>query len=250
MGTSPQSSNRLLASLPRDEYAQVAAALRPVTVKSGHPLCRHGREIRDVFFPGDGAFSLEKASDDGRVAEIALVGSEGIVSAEVFYGATESPVDCQPLVSGVAVYAMNARVFRSHFERRTALHNVVVRYQQALMSQIVQTTACSALHSAEQRTCRWLLMVHDRLQGGHVPISHRRLAEMLGLGSQAVTRTSNALTSGGAIEVREDGFNIVDRGRIEAASCECYHTMRSSFERLLPEIGSPRPDSINFRERA
>ena len=248
MGTRDQSPNKLLASLPQAEYEQIAADLRPVSIRLGQALCRQGRAIRDVFFPGAGAFSLEKVSDDGRVAEIALVGAEGIISAEVFYGTTESPVDCRALVSNTPAFAISADLFMLHVERRGALYNLVVRSQQALVSQIAQTTACSALHSAEQRTCRWLLMVHDRAMCDRIPITPKRLAEMLGIRSQTIARTSGVLTGSGAIAVRHDGFVVVNREKLAAASCECYQTMKTSFQRLLPEIAAaPRPSPASAR---
>ena len=241
------SPNKLLAALPQDEFDLVVAALRPATIRRGEALCRHERSIREVYFPAGGAFSLEKVSEDGRVSEIALVGSEGLIGGEIFYGATEFPTDCRPLVGDVPVYAMNAGAFRLHVKRHRAFHNLVVRYQQSLMSQIAQTLACSALHSAKQRTCRWLLMVHDRAMCDVIPLSDDRLGEMLGIRSQSIAKIMKGLAVGGAIAVRRGGFVLVDREAIAAAACECYQTMRLSFERLLPEISAPRPEPSVFR---
>ena len=246
MASALHSSNKLLASLPRDEYEEIGASLRPVSIRSGVSLCRYAHSIHDVYFPGDGAFSLERISDNGQAIEIAIVGSEGLIGAEVFYGAAESSVDCRPLMSDVAVHAMNAEVFRSHVERRTALYNVVVRYQQALMTQIVQMTACTALHTPEQRTCRWLLMVHDRAMNEVIPINHMRLAQMLGIDGRAVAaRTARLLAARGAIVLRRRGVVIENRANIEAASCECYQRMKQSFQRLMPEIGALSADSVD-----
>lgn len=234
------SPNKLLASLPQDEYDHVTRALRPVPVKSFEALFRHGRAIRNVYFPGGGAFSLETVSDDGRVAEIAIIGAEGLIGGEVFYGTTEFPTDCRPVIAGAPVWAMSANTFRQLVERRGAFHNLVVRYQQSLMSQIAQTVACSGLHTAKQRTCRWLLMVHDRTVRDVIPITDARLGEMLGVSSQLIARTMKGFATSGALIVRPGGFTVVNRAEIAAGACECYQTMRVSFERLMPEISAPR----------
>jgi CRP-like cAMP-binding protein len=249
MGAHYLSPNKLLASLPQDEYDHVARALRRVSVKSRDALARHGDRIREVYFPAGGAFSLERTFDDGRVAEVALVGAEGFIGGEIFYGTTEFPTDCRPVTRDVPVYAMSADSFRRHVARRGAFHNLIVRYQQSLMSQIAQTLACSGLHSAKQRTCRWMLMVHDRATHDVIPISDVRLGEMLGVRTQSIARTVRGFAGTGAIETRRGGFAIVNRAEIAAGACECYHTMRVSFERLLPEI-SARHDSIIPRARA
>jgi CRP-like cAMP-binding protein len=237
----------LLAALPQDEFDLVAAALRPKTIGPSR-LCRHGDAIKEVYFPAEGAFSLERVSEDGRVSEIALVGAEGLIGGEIFYGTTEFSTDCQPIITNVPVYAMSAVAFRQHVERFPGFHNLVVRYQQSLMSQIAQTLACSGLHSAKQRTCRWLLMVHDRVMRDLIPISDVRLGEMLGIRSQSVGRVTKGLAVGGALTAYRDGFVLHNREDIAAAACECYQTMRLSFERLLPEISAPRPDPSVVRE--
>ena len=249
MGAHGLSPNKLLASLPQDEYDHVIQALHPVSIsRSCEPLFRHGRPIRNVYFPGGGALSLERVFEDGRVAEIALVGSEGLIGGEVFYGTSEFPTDCRAVIDGVPVYAMSADVFRRHVERRGAFHNLVVRYQQSLMSQIAQTLACSGLHSARQRTCRWLLMVHDRAPRDVISISDSRLGEMLGVRPQSIAKTVNGFRMSGALAVRQGGFAVVNRAEIAGGACECYHTMRASFERLLPEIIAPRRDPSVIRK--
>ena len=251
MGAHDLSPNRLLASLPQDEYDHVIRALRPVAINACETLFRHGRPIRNVYFPGGGAFSLETVSEDGRVAEIALVGSEGLIGGEIFYGSSEFPTDCRAVIGGVPVYAMSADAFRRHVERRGAFHNLVVRYQQSLMSQIAQTLACSGLHSAKQRTCRWLLMVHDRTARDVIPITDARLGEMLGIRPQSIARTVKSFEISGALATRQGGVTIVNRAEIAAGACECYQAMRVSFERLLPEITAPRRDpSVIRRARA
>lgn len=248
MGAHELSPNKLLASLPQEEFDLVSRALHRISIKSCDALAHHGRTIRDVYFPGGGAFSLEKVSEDGRVAEIALVGAEGFIGGEVFYGTTEFPTECRPVVRGVPVYAMCADAFQRQVERRGAFHNLVVRYQQSLMSQIAQTLACSGLHSARQRTCRWLLMVHDRAARDVISISESRLGEMLAVRPQSVAKTVKEFTDCGALAVRRGGFAIVNRAEIAAGACECYHTMRVSFDRLLPEISAPRPDPSAIRK--
>ncbi|HUQ97912.1 MAG TPA: Crp/Fnr family transcriptional regulator [Gemmatimonadaceae bacterium] len=195
--------------------------------------------IDDVYFPGGGAFSLVKTLQDGQVAEVATIGAEGAVGAGVFFG--QRVADCDVLVqlTGPGAQVMKAELFTAEMDKRGAFYNRVIRYNQALMSQIMQTTVCNGLHSAEQRCCRWLLMTRDRAGSDEFPMTQEFIATMLGVRRPTVTLVANALQRAGLIRYRRGVVRIVDAERFEAASCECYATVRDQMRRLLPEIQAP-----------
>ena len=234
----PRSSNKLLASLPVEDYERIEPSLRTVPMKLKQVLQKQDNPIEHVYFPGGGAFSLVKTLQDGQVAEVATVGAEGAVGAGVFFG--QRVADCDVLVqlTGPGAQAMSAEVFTAEMDKRGAFYNRVVRYNQALMSQIMQSTVCNGLHSAEQRCCRWLLMTRDRAGVDEFPMTHEFLATMLGVRRPTVTLVANALQQAGLIQYRRGAVKIVDRAKLEAASCECYATVRDQMRRLLPEVQS------------
>jgi CRP-like cAMP-binding protein len=134
---------------------------------------------------------------------------------------------------------MSAELFNAEMEKRGAFYNHLVRYNQALMSQIMQTTVCNGLHSAEQRCCRWLLMSHDRAGADEFPLTHEFLATMLGVRRPTVTIVANQLQQAGLIQYRRGSVRITDRTKLEAASCECYATVREQMRRLMPDVQAP-----------
>ena len=235
----PPSSNKLLASLPQEDYQRIARGLRSVPMNLRDVLQKQDQPIEDVYFPGGGAFSLVKTLQDGKVAEVATVGSEGAVGASVFFG--QRIADCEALVQvkGPGAQVMSAELFNAEMERRGAFYNRVVRYNQALMSQIMQTTVCNGLHSAEQRCCRWLLMTRDRAGKDEFELTHEFLAMMLGVRRPTVTLVANELQKAGLIAYRRGFVTIVDSQKLEASSCECYQTVKQQMRRLLPDIDAP-----------
>lgn len=235
----PHSSNKLLASLPLEDYQRLAPNLSRVPMKLKQVLHKQDEPIQHVYFPGGGAISLVKTLKDGQVAEVATVGSEGAVGASVFFG--QRVADCDVLVqlAGPQAEAMSAESFNAEMDKRGAFFNHVIRYNQALMSQIMQTTVCNGLHSAEQRCCRWLLMTHDRAGTDEFPLTHEFLATMLGVRRPTVTLVANQLQRDGLIQYRRGFVTIVDRGKLEAAACECYATVREQLRRLLPDFHAP-----------
>lgn len=235
----PCSPNRLLASLPLEDYHRIAPNLRSVPMKLKQVLQKQDSPIKDVYFPGGGAFSLVKTLSDGSVAEVATIGAEGASGAGVFFG--QRMADCEVLVqvTGPSAQVMSAELFNVEMERHGAFFNRVVRYNQALMSQIMQTTVCNGLHSAEERCCRWLLMSHDRAGADEFPLTHEFLAMMLGVRRPTVTIVASHLQHAGLIQYRRGAVTILDRAKLEVASCECYGTVRDQMRRLLPEIQAP-----------
>ena len=230
-------TNRLLLSLPAEDCQRLTPHLNVVPMTPRRVLQKQDEPIRQVYFPGGGACSLVKIMQDGKTAEIATVGDEGIIGAGVFFGQRESVAEVVVQVPGAAALAMQVDVFNAEMSRRDALYNRVVRFNQGLTSQIMQTTACNGLHSVEQRCCRWLLMTHDRVKRDDFPVTHEFLATMLGVRRPTVTLIAHALQVAGLITYRRGHITIANRERLEAASCECYESVRRIFRRLIPEVG-------------
>ncbi len=239
-------TNRLLSSLPPDEYARVAPLLRTVSLAARQVLHKQGAPISNVYFPGDGACALVKTMDDGRTTEIATVGAEGIIGASVFFSQHESSCDVVVQLPSETAHVMAADAFRSEMARRGAFYNLVIRYNQALMTQLMQITACNGLHSVEKRCCRWLLTTHDRIGRDEFPLTQEFLSTMLGVRRPTVTLVATALQQQGLISYRRGHVTIVDRKRLEAAACECYATVKASFARLLPELQASAPHTARL----
>ena len=230
------SVNKLLASLPTEDYQRIVPNLRRVSMTRHQVLVKQDHPVELVYFPTGGACSLVKTLQDGQVAEVATIGSEGAIGASVFFG--QRFAECDVLVQQTceSALAMSADAFNAEMDRRGAFFNHVIRYNQALMSQIMQTTACNGLHSAEQRCARWLLTTHDRAGAEEFPLTHENVAAMLGVRRPTVTITLAALQRAQVIDHRRGTVRILDRARLEDFACECYATTKSQMRRLLPEL--------------
>lgn len=230
-----RSENLLLQALLPDEYARIAPHLRAVTMIAKQVFHKQGQPILDVYFPGGGACSLVKVMQDGNVAEIATIGNEGMLGAGVFFGDALSAGDAIVQVSDGEAHTMAVEPFIREMARHGAFYDRIIRYSQAFTTQIMQTTVCNGLHSAEQRCCRWLLMTHDRVKQSEFGLTHEFLAVMLGVRRPTVTLIASKLQEAGLISYRRGHVTIVDRAGLEKMSCECYETVKTSFARLLPE---------------
>jgi len=231
-----QPKNRILSSLPTAEFDQIARDLRPMPLAARQICHKQGEIIRSVYFPGGGACSLIKVMRDGRTSEVASIGAEGIIGAGVFFGDDVSHVDViaqvrDPYAVGMPVYA-----FAAAMNQRGALYNRVARYSQTLAMQITQTAACNGLHSVRSRWCRWLLTTHDRVGGIDLTVTQDFVASMLGVRRPTVTLITAELAKAGLIRAHRGRITVLDRPGIEAASCECYDSIRSNFRRLLPDL--------------
>ena len=228
--------NKLLASLPHEESQRLAAGMRSVPMRVRQILQHQDEPMTDVFFPSGGALSLVKSLSDGQVAEVATIGAEGAVGVGAFFGQRIAECDVVVRLPGAEVQVITTDLFNTEMERRGAFYNRVVRYNQALMSQIMQTTVCNSLHSAEQRCCRWLLMTRDRAGSDDFPLTHELVAVMLGVRRPTVTLVIARLQQMGLIEHRRGSMQIIDRERLEATSCECYRLVKTQMTRLLPDV--------------
>lgn len=244
--THQRTTNKLLSSLPADDYERILPLLRPVALTTRQVLHKQGMPITHVYFPGDGACALVKNMDDGRTTEIATVGAEGVIGASVFFSQHESSCDVVVQLPTQTAQVMAVDAFLSEMARRGAFYNLVIRYNQGLMTQLMQTTACNGLHSVEKRCCRWLLTTHDRIGRDEFPLTQEFLATMLGVRRPTVTLVATSLQQQGLISYRRGYVTIVDRNRLEAASCECYATVKASFARLLPELQAAAPHTARL----
>lgn len=235
--SSPQYSvNKLLASLPADEYQRVSSelTLRPLTGRQ--LLHKHGEAISEVYFPGRSVCSITNVMDDGSSVEVATVGREGLVGISAVLGAPVAAGESVVHVAAEPAVVMGIDAFQRAMERRGAFYDVVTRYSQAFVNMLMQLVACNGLHSAEQRCCRWLLTTHDRIGQDEFPLTHELLALMLGVRRPTVTLVMADLAQAGIVAHARGHIRIVDRQGLEAASCECYRNARAITDRLLSYV--------------
>jgi CRP-like cAMP-binding protein len=230
--------NKLLATLPAADYQRLQSHLTftPLTVKQ--VLHKEGQPIRDIYFPSRGACSLTKTMQDGQTAEVATIGSEGVIGAGVFFGDDLSAGDTFVQGSGCSAYRLSTSDFMAEMDRRGPFFNVIIRYTQALLNQVMQTTVCNGLHSAEQRCCRWLLMTRDRMGTNDLKLTHEFLSIMLGVRRPTVTLVVHQLQQAGLVDTGRSYLRIVNLAGLEAKSCECYGMVKRNFHRLMPEIAA------------
>jgi len=224
--------NRLLQRIPADEFAKLRAHLRTVPVKVKHVFYEADAAINHVFFPNSGVVSLTSVMHNGAMVETATIGSEGMVGMEVFLGGDRALGEVMLQVGDASVEVLPSAVFRAEMQARGALFEAVQRYSQGLMTLMMQSAACLALHEVQQRCCRWLLMTQDRVRSDSFDLSHEFLAMMLGATRPTVTVVAGSLQKSGLIAYKRGRISILDRKGLQAASCECYATVRGHFDRL------------------
>ena len=215
-------ANRLLASLPEEDYRRVSPYLRPVSLRSRQSLLRQGQPVQEIIFPVAGVCSLVKTTEDGHSIEILGIGSEGAIGATVALGQRESAADVTVLVSDEAALSLPLEVFKGELQRGDALFMQMTHYCRVFTLQLMQVGACNARHSAEQRCCRWLLATEDRIQGGSIPVTQEMLAMALGIRRPTVTLIMADLLRAGLVKYGRGTVTIVDRTALLARSCECY----------------------------
>jgi CRP-like cAMP-binding protein len=234
--TPAQSRNKLLASLPQAEYQRILPLLRVVSFKHRLVLHKQGAAIVDVYFPGGGACSLTKTLDDGRTAEIATIGNEGLLGSGVFFGDPLSIGEAFVQAEGGEGYAMSVSAFITEMKRGEAFYNRVIRYSQAFTAQVMQTTVCNGLHSVAERCCRWLLMTRDCVMSDDLKLTQESLSDMLGVRRPTVTLVMQGLRDARLIAHTRGHVQVIDVPRLQEKSCECYAAVRAVFHRLLPEL--------------
>ncbi len=223
-------ANRVLASIPAEEYRRLAAALEPIALDFGDVLYEPGKPIRYVYFPLNSLISLLTAVDKKRTLEVGMVGNEGMAGMPFILGIGVSGV--RAIVQGAGdALRMSAAPFRIEFDRNPALKDALYRYTYALMAQISQTAACNRFHEGEERLARWLLMTRDRVGSDSFSLTHEFLAHMLGLRREGVTEAASALKCRGLIDYTRGKIHILDGKRLQASSCTCYQIVKKVYER-------------------
>ena len=224
--------NRLLAALPAAEYDRLLPHLRMRAVTTGATLQAHRVRVKDVYFPNGGVYSITNQMRDGGLVEVATVGHEGMLGIGVFFGDRAGMGRTFQQVADGHVPSMAVARFVEQTAAPGPFRDVVNRYAQANLLQIMQCTACNALHNVTQRSCRWLLQTHDRVDHDDFALKQEFLAVMLGVRRSTVSVVLKALQREGLISSRYGRIVILQRKRLEAASCECYATIRRHFTRL------------------
>ena len=227
-----QTQNRLLAALPAEEYEQLRLNLQPVSFSLGEVVYEFAGQLDYVFFPTTSIISLLYTMENGSSAEMGLTGNDGVVGIALFMGGGTMPNRAVVQSAGGA-FKMKAKVLQDEFAQGGKFQQLLLRYTQALITQISQTAVCNRLHSVEQQLCRWLLLSHDRLNTNELVMTQELIADMLGVRREGVTVAAGRLQDDGAISYVRGRIQILDREKLEATVCECYRVVKNEVDRLL-----------------
>jgi CRP-like cAMP-binding protein len=225
--------NQLLAVLSEVERARIFPHLQLIPLPLGKTLYEADDTMRHVYFPIDSIVSLLYVLQDGASAEISVVGNEGIVGIALFMGGESTPSRAIVQSAGTA-FRLTAQRLKEEFNRSSELRLLLLRYTQALITQMAQTAVCNRHHSVDQQLCRWLLLSLDRLDSNELNMTQELIANMLGVRREGVTEAAGKLQRLGAITYNRGHINVLDRPQIEKLSCECYAVVRKETDRLLP----------------
>lgn len=226
-------SNHLLNALPPQEYERLAPHLELIELNLGEVLYESGSQMRHAYFPITSIVSLLYVLENGSSAEIAVVGNEGILGIALFMGGYTTPSRAVVQSKGSA-YRLKADILLDEFNRGGPSQNLLLRYTQALITQMTQTAVCNRHHTVEQQLCRWLLLSLDRLSGNSLNMTQELIANMLGVRREGVTEAAGRLQREGLIKYCRGHIEVLDRTLLEARVCECYQVVQTEFERLLP----------------
>jgi len=224
--------NRLLAALPAEEYQRLLPQMQPVTFALGQVVYEFGGQLEFVYFPTSSIVSLLYTMENGTSAEMGLTGNDGVVGIALFMGGGTMPNRAVVQSAGGAL-RMSSSVLHTEFVRGGEFQRLLLRYTQALITQISQTAVCNRLHSVEQQLCRWLLLSHDRINTDELIMTQELIADMLGVRREGVTLAAGRLQDGGAIKYVRGRIKIIDRQKLEDTVCECYQVVKTEFDRLL-----------------
>ncbi|NTV95204.1 MAG: Crp/Fnr family transcriptional regulator [Thiobacillus sp.] len=227
--------NHLLDALPADEGALVFPRLEWIPMPLGETIYEPGILMEYVYFPTTAIVSLLYVMENGASAEIAVVGNEGIVGVSLFMGG-ETTTSRAVVQSAGHAYRLPAQYLKEAFFRAGPMQRLLLRYTQALLTQMAQTAVCNRHHSVDQQLCRWLLLSLDRLPGNVLTMTQELIANMLGVRREGVTEAAGNLQSAGLIHYSRGRITVVDRAGLEARVCECYAVVKKEFDRLLPYV--------------
>lgn len=227
--------NHLLDALLQSEYDRLFANLELVKLPLGEVLYESGEHLQYVYFPIDSIVSMLYVMEDGASAEIAVVGNEGILGVSIFMGGETTPSRAVVQSAGHG-YKLRAQLLKDEFNRAGPVMRLLLRYTQALITQMSQTAVCNRHHSIEQQLCRWLLLSLDRLDSNELNMTQELIANMLGVRREGVTEAAGKLQRAGLIDYKRGTIKVLDRPALENRVCECYHVVKTEFDRLLPSL--------------
>lgn len=234
-GSDGRPANRLLAALPADDYRRLSVHLKTIALRPRQIFHKGGEPFDTVYFINGGVVSITTTLADGTTVEAATVGDEGMVGIAAFLSDSPvSPGDAMLQVPDGDVTALSVERFRRELRQQGALHQVLGRYTEVVIAQMMQSTACNALHQVQQRCARWLLTTHDRMHEQDFHLSHEFLAMMLGVKRPTVSVVAGTLQHAGLIRYTHGRVTVLDRQGLEAAACECYAVVRRHFDRMRP----------------
>ena len=235
--------NHLLAALPAAEFKRLEADLELVQMPLGHVLYESGCKLHHVYFPTTSIVSLLYVLEDGASAEIAVVGNEGILGISLFMGGDTTPSRAVVQSAGWG-YRLKAHVMKTEFKRAGPLLFLLLRYTQALITQMTQTAVCNRHHSIEQQLCRWFLLSLDRLSSHSLTMTQDLIANNLGVRREGVTEAAGKLQRAGYIRYSRGHITVLDRPGLEKRVCECYAVVKLEFDRLLSDILPGDPNQV------
>jgi CRP-like cAMP-binding protein len=234
----PATDNALLAELSPMDYQRLLPHLEHVALPLGWSVYEAGGKMDHVFFLTEGIVSLLYVMENGASAEIAITGNEGLVGISLFMGGESTPSRAVVQSAGQA-YKLPAKLLKQEFERGGELQHLLLRYTQALITQMAQTAVCNRHHTVEQQLCRWLLLSLDRLPSNELRMTQELIANMLGVRREGVTEAAGHLQDAGIIEYQRGHITVLDRPKLEQRVCECYSVVKRESDRLLrPKIAA------------
>jgi CRP-like cAMP-binding protein len=235
--SSPHSPNQnhLLAALPAAEFERLAPHLEPVALLLGELLYEPGGQLQHAYFPTTAIVSLHYVMESGASAETAGVGNEGVVGVSLFMGGDTTPSSAVVQTAGHA-YRLESRLLKQEFDRAGLMQHLMLRYTQALITQMAQTAACNRHHSVEQQLCRWLLLTLDRMPTSELIMTQELVASMLGVRREGITEAAGKLQHAGFIRYRRGHISVLERSGLETRVCECYAVVKKEVSRLLSDV--------------
>ncbi len=228
-----RNQNHVLAVVPADDWKRLAEHLEPVTWSLGQVLYESGATMQHMYFPTTAIISLLYVMENGSSAEIAVVGNEGLVGVSLFMGGESTPSRAVVQSAGLG-FRIEAKIMKDEFNKAGPVMHVLLRYTQALITQMAQTAVCNRHHSLDQQLCRWLLLSLDRLRGPELLMTQELIANMLGVRREGVTEAAMQLQAAGIIQYSRGRITVLDRPALERRTCECYAVVKKEYDRLLP----------------
>jgi len=226
-------TNELLAALPEADWQRVQPQLEWVAMPLGQVMAESGHPMSHVYFPTTAIISLLYVMENGSSAEIAVVGLEGVMGISLFMGGETTPSRAVVQSAGEG-WRMSSRAVKQEFDHGGPVMHLLLRYTQALITQMAQTAVCNRHHSLDQQLCRWLLLSLDRLDGSDLVMTQELIANMLGVRREGVTEAALKLQRRGLISYARGHIHVIDRPGLEASTCECYAVVKKEYDRLLP----------------